>query len=140
MESIHPHNEENKIKVFLIGLVGTSFIILIHEMGHFLAAHLFNIPTPTFSIGFGPALVHFPVGQISFQLALLPFGGYVEINQEILAQQPYMHKIIVALAGILFNIIFAATIMLYYRYKKITKSAIQSFSEYFSQQTQSRTF
>jgi regulator of sigma E protease len=109
-------------------------------MGHFLAAHLFGIPTPTFSLGFGPAVIQLPIGQTSFQLAILPIGGYVEINQEILAQQPYLHKIVVALAGIAFNIMLAGIIMLYYRYKKITKAAAQSFSDYFSEQTQSRTF
>src|SRR5438477_12021114 len=94
----------DKIWIWIIGLIGVSSIIIIHELGHFLAARSFNIPVETFSIGFGPALLSFVYNSTIFQIALLPLGGFVAINQEILEQEPYIHKIIVMLAGIAFNI------------------------------------
>lgn len=102
------------------GLAGISLIILIHEMGHFLCAHLFGVPTPLFSIGFGPALLQVPFGQTMFQISLLPFGGYVEIDEAILAKLPYFAKMLIMFAGILFNFIFAYAILLYFSIRNQT--------------------
>jgi regulator of sigma E protease len=96
------------------GLAGISLIILIHEMGHFLFAHLFGVPTPVFSIGFGPALYAFSIGQTVFQISILPFGGYVEMNEEVLASLPYLSKMLIIFGGVLFNFIFAYAILLSY--------------------------
>jgi regulator of sigma E protease len=102
------------------GLAGISLIILIHEMGHFLFAHLFGVPTPVFSIGFGPAICSMPIGQTMFQISLLPFGGYVEIDEKILATLPYLHKMLIIFAGVLFNFIFAYAILLYFSIRNDT--------------------
>lgn len=61
--------------LFIIGLVG--FLILIHELGHFLAARWVGMPIARFSIGFGPLLCSFRRGGTQFGLAWFPFGGYV---------------------------------------------------------------
>lgn len=61
--------------LFIIALVG--FLILIHELGHFLAARWVDIPIARFSIGFGPLLCSFRRGGTQFGLAWFPFGGYV---------------------------------------------------------------
>ena len=39
---------------YLIVFALISFLILIHELGHLIAAKLSNIPIERFSIGFGP--------------------------------------------------------------------------------------
>jgi membrane-associated protease RseP (regulator of RpoE activity) len=54
-----------------------SFLILIHEFGHLIAAKLSNIPIERFSIGFGPKLWAFSKGQTEYRLSVLPIGGYV---------------------------------------------------------------
>ena len=102
------------------GLAGISLIILIHEMGHFLFAHLFGVPTPLFSIGFGPALYAYPIGQTVFQISLLPFGGYVNIDEKVLAILPYFAKMLIIFGGVLFNFIFAYAILLYYSIRNHT--------------------
>ncbi|MCJ7827805.1 site-2 protease family protein, partial [Patescibacteria group bacterium] len=99
------------IVIFLIIL---SVLILIHELGHFLCAHYFGVPTPVFSLGFGPALIKIPCGNTLFQIALLPFGGYVELDEAVLAIQPYLPKLAIMLAGILFNFIFTYAILSYF--------------------------
>ena len=39
-----------------VGMFAIGFIIAFHELGHFSFAKLFNIKTPSFSIGFGPSI------------------------------------------------------------------------------------
>lgn len=102
------------ILYFIAGLLGINLIILIHEAGHFLLAQFFNVPTPVFSLGFGPALLVFSIGKTLFKLAILPIGGYVEIDQEILAKKAYLVKILIILGGVVFNFLFAYGILLYY--------------------------
>ena len=107
-------NKSKNILYILAGLGGISLIILIHELGHFLFAQFFNVPTPVFSLGFGPTLWAMQIGQTIFKIALLPIGGYVEIDPELLAQQAYIPKMLIIFGGILFNLIFAYCILLYY--------------------------
>jgi len=115
------------------GLIGINFLVGFHELGHFLFCKLFNIRTPTFSIGFGPVLASKKIGTTNFALSAIPLGGYVEIagSAEIgqgeqkhahdtdahsFARKPYYQKLLVMLGGILFNLMFAyfALTMLYW--------------------------
>lgn len=102
---------------FVIGLLGLSGVIIIHEMGHFIACKLFGIHTPLFSLGFGPRLLAFTPWTTTFQLALLPFGGYVTMDQVDFAARSYLVKIIVIGAGIVCNIVFACGVLYYLVYK-----------------------
>jgi regulator of sigma E protease len=95
------------MKKIIGGLAGLSLVILIHECGHFIFAKLFDVATPVFSVGFGPALISIPINETIFQIAILPIGGYVELDPTTLEAQPYVAKMIIMLGGILFNIIFA---------------------------------
>ncbi|OQA36411.1 MAG: Metalloprotease MmpA [Candidatus Dependentiae bacterium ADurb.Bin331] len=97
----------NKATAILITLLALSFIIFFHELGHFLTCQIFKVPTPTFSIGFGPALVKYKTNATTFQLALLPLGGYVSIAVDILNQKPYWQKMIITLAGIFNNVVLS---------------------------------
>lgn len=107
----------HKILRFFIGLFGLSIVIIVHEFGHFLAAKLFNVATPLFSIGFGPALASIKIGDTIFQIALLPLGGYVEINEASLATISYAAKMFILSAGIIFNLLFAFIIFVYFSWK-----------------------
>ena len=55
-----------------------SIVVVIHELGHFLAGRMFGIHAEVFSLGFGPTLfaVRDRVGTI-WRVAALPLGGYV---------------------------------------------------------------
>lgn len=105
--------KQNPIRTIVIGLFGVSFVILVHEFGHFIFCKIFGVGTPVFSIGFGPALASMKLGTTTFQLALLPLGGYVEISPTDLAALPYAPTILIMLAGILFNLLFTYGIFLY---------------------------
>ena len=109
----------NKLVRGLIGLCGLSFVIVIHELGHFIACKIFGIATPTFSIGFGPRLIGYKIGSTLFQIAAFPFGGYVEIATDQLDAQPFAVKAIVLLAGIAINFLFAYLIFSFFRFRHI---------------------
>jgi regulator of sigma E protease len=97
----------------IVGLAGLSLVILVHELGHFVACKAFGVGTPVFSIGFGPALLQHKIGQTIFQIAALPLGGYVALSTTDLAAQPYLHQLIIMLAGIAFNFLFAFLVFLF---------------------------
>ena len=61
-------------------LIVLGVVVVIHELGHFLAARWAGVRVDKFSIGFGPALIkwHDKHGT-QWQLACLPLGGYVSI-------------------------------------------------------------
>lgn len=60
--------------VFVFGLV-----VLVHELGHFLAAKWLGVYAPRFSIGFGPALWRRRFGETEYIVGALPLGGYVRM-------------------------------------------------------------
>ena len=60
----------------LVSLLVFGAVILVHELGHFLAARHCGIHVEEFSIGFGPKLWQWQKGSTLYTLRLLPLGGY----------------------------------------------------------------
>jgi regulator of sigma E protease len=60
-------------------IAGLSILILVHELGHFLAAKAVGIQVPRFSLGFGKRLAGFQWGETEFVLSAIPLGGYVKM-------------------------------------------------------------
>ena len=60
-------------------------LVFVHELGHLLAAKLVDVKVSRFSIGFGPPLVRFTVGDTEYCIAPIPLGGYVTL----LGQSPH---------------------------------------------------
>ena len=96
--------------------------IFVHELGHFLAAKWRGLHIERFSIGFGPRLFGWKRNGIDYRVSLLPLGGYVALPQladmrgiegessvDIKKMEPisYASKVIVAIAGAVFNVLFA---------------------------------
>jgi regulator of sigma E protease len=67
------------ILAVLLLLLVTNVLILVHELGHLIAAKWAGMPVTTFSVGFGPPIIRFRVGETSYQLAVIPLGGFVRI-------------------------------------------------------------
>jgi len=96
----------NLVFIF-IGILGIGFIIGFHELGHFLFGKLFQIKTPSFSIGFGPKIYKKKIGDTNFSIGAIPLGGYVESDAKSFESKPYYQKMIVLGGGIAFNLLFA---------------------------------
>jgi regulator of sigma E protease len=56
-----------------------GLVIFVHELGHFIAAKAVGVYAPRFSIGFGPSIFRFRLGETEYILAWLPLGGYVRM-------------------------------------------------------------
>lgn len=66
------------IVAFVIAL---SAIVAVHEYGHYIVGRWSGIHADVFSIGFGPVLwSRFDKRGTKWQIALLPFGGYVKFK------------------------------------------------------------
>jgi regulator of sigma E protease len=97
-------------------LIGLSFLVLIHELGHFLACKICKIPAHIFSIGFGPVLIKKKLWGTEFKISAIPLGGYVAIGEKpleenetevnILQKSPLSHGILVLFGGIFLNLMF----------------------------------
>lgn len=67
---------------WILGILCLFFLILFHEFGHFLAAKLFGVKVESFSIGFGPILLHKTIKGTDYRLSLFPLGGYCGMKGE----------------------------------------------------------
>jgi len=63
----------------VLAAAAVGLLILIHEVGHFLAAKAMRVRVEIFSIGFLSKLVGFRRGQTEYRLSLVPLGGYVKL-------------------------------------------------------------
>jgi len=113
-------NYFRKILNLVIALIGLNFVVLIHEFGHFIFCKAFDVRTPTFSVGFDPAIASHKFRGTKYQIGAIPLGGYVSINEQDLANRAYPKKMAIIFAGILFNFIFGF-LVLYYLYSKKQK-------------------
>lgn len=109
--------------VFVLGV-----LVLIHELGHHLAARYFGIRVESFSIGFGPRLFGFRYGETDYKVCLLPLGGYVKmagvelvgdsvgeqtatVDPDGFLAKPRWQRLVVLFMGPLFNVLLAIALM-----------------------------
>ncbi|HEX4422104.1 MAG TPA: site-2 protease family protein, partial [Kofleriaceae bacterium] len=63
--------------LYFLLLVGV--LVVIHELGHFVAAKLLDVKVLRFSFGYGRPLLRVKLGETEYQIAAFPIGGYVRI-------------------------------------------------------------
>jgi len=68
----------------VIGIVGLGLLVLIHELGHFLASLALSMRPRKFYIGFPPAALKRTRNGIEYGIGVIPLGGFVKI--------PGMHR------------------------------------------------
>ena len=106
----------------LISLLSFAGLIIIHEFGHFIAAKLFKFNIVAVSLGFGPKLIGKVINGVEYRIAPLLFGGYVKIagisaneddyvNYMSYRQKPVYQRMLLALAGPLFNYFLSIIIL-----------------------------
>ncbi|MBR5559701.1 MAG: site-2 protease family protein [Oscillospiraceae bacterium] len=101
------------MKTILITILVFGVIIMIHELGHFVAAKLFGVKVNEFSLGMGPALLKFTKGETDYRLRLLPIGGFVSMEGEneesaedrAFCNKPAWQRLIVLAAGAFMNLV-----------------------------------
>jgi regulator of sigma E protease len=73
----------------LVAIVSLGFLIVVHEGGHYFVARWCRMRIDLFSIGFGPGLLKRTSRKTgtTFQLAPIPFGGFVQIRGMNIAEE-----------------------------------------------------
>jgi len=105
---------------YLLILIGV--MIVIHELGHYWAARLFDVKIEAFSFGFGPRLFGIKRGETDWKVCLIPMGGYVKMAGELPGEEgsddprnflnkPRWQRMIIAFAGPFMNIVLAIGIV-----------------------------
>ncbi len=104
------------IVIFIITLL---VLVMIHELGHFLMCKKFNIKVLEFAFGLPPKIWGKKIGETQYSINALPIGGFVrplgedEVDKKVLdnprsfASQDVFKRIVVVVAGVFMNLIFA---------------------------------
>jgi regulator of sigma E protease len=105
---------------YLLAFLGFAALIILHEVGHFLAAKAVGMRVERFSLFFGPLLVKARRGETEYGIGPIPLGGYVRItgmnpNEEIPEEvkprayynQPVWKRVVVIMAGPTMNLLIA---------------------------------
>ena len=66
----------------LFAILLFSFLIFIHEFGHFLAAKLSGVQVNEFALFMGPAIFQKQVGETLYSIRTIPIGGYCAMEGE----------------------------------------------------------
>ncbi|MDR2158702.1 MAG: RIP metalloprotease RseP [Treponema sp.] len=114
----------------LLGLTGLGVVVFVHELGHFLAARLVGIEVEAFSIGWGRPFLRKKIGAVEYRLGMFPLGGYCKMKGDNEFREAWENsrneiapvqgtffgvspwrRIVVSLAGPLFNLVFAILVL-----------------------------
>ncbi len=112
----------------LIFFIILAVLVLVHELGHFLAAKKAGAKVEEFGFGFPPRLWGWQKGETTYSINWIPFGGFVKILGEnaqteeddplaeadrgrALSDRPRHIQAIVLAAGVFFNVLLAWVIL-----------------------------
>jgi regulator of sigma E protease len=103
------------------GIILLGLCIFVHELGHLLGGKMVGIKAKTFSIGMGKGIIKKKIGDTTYQVAPIPFGGYCQFygedpseertgqGFEFLSAHP-LRRIVTVAMGPLFNLLFGIII------------------------------
>ncbi len=108
------------IVYLLVLIIILGFLVLVHELGHFLVAKKCGVHIYEFSIGMGPILhKHIGKDNIQYSIRALPIGGYVQMAGEVtedddnikkedfMCNKKWWQRILILIAGVTMNFITA---------------------------------
>lgn len=66
----------------VIAILAFGVIIVIHELGHFIAAKIMGVKVDEFAIGMGPKILSKQGKETLYSLRLFPFGGFCAMEND----------------------------------------------------------
>ena len=113
-------------------VVVIGVLIFVHEAGHFMAAKALGVQVLRFSLGFGRPLFQWRRGETEYWVSIIPLGGYVKMAgledegvageleggkaavpvdpERAFDRKPLWARMIIILAGVTMNMIFAVVV------------------------------
>ena len=100
------------ILTIVVGVIVLSVLILVHELGHFIAAKATGVWVEEFGIGFPPRIYGRKWGETIYSINWIPFGGFNKMSGEVdpkaprsLAGKSYGVRLLVLSGGIIMNLL-----------------------------------
>ena len=104
-----------------------SLLVLVHEIGHFVAAKRFGILVEEFGFGLPPRIWGKKIGETVYSINALPIGGFVKLYGEegeenekdsqlknrTFYNRPAWQRCVVLIAGVTMNFILALVVLSY---------------------------
>ncbi len=66
----------------VVAILLFSFLIFIHELGHFVAAKLSGVQVNEFALFMGPKIFSKTIGETTYRINCIPLGGYCAMEGE----------------------------------------------------------
>jgi len=110
----------------IIAILVLSVLILVHELGHFIFAKRAGLYVEEFGFGLPPRLFGKKIGETLYSINLLPFGGFVKMYGESMAEEgsedlarkgrafyekPLLTRFLILIAGVVMNFLFGVLIL-----------------------------
>ncbi len=103
-------------------ILALSFLVFVHELGHFLAAKKVGVHVIEFSIGFPPKLFSKIIGKTEYLISAIPIGGYVRLkgqgiddeddtDPENYAAKSVFQRLLILVSGALMNLLVALVLL-----------------------------
>ncbi|MCR8613388.1 MAG: site-2 protease family protein [Mycoplasma sp.] len=118
------------ILIWILIVIFTLLVVVtIHEFGHFIVGRLSGVKIIEYSIGFGPKIFVHQGKKTRYCIRVLPLGGFVipaseelkEIypdevvrDDQMIENMNYWQRMLFTYGGIIFNILFALLISLFF--------------------------
>jgi len=123
----------------LFAILLFSFLIFIHELGHFVAAKLSGVQVNEFSMFMGPAIFKKQAGETLYSIRCIPIGGYCAMegedggsdNPRSFEKAAWWKRLIILVAGAAMNFIVGVLIfaILYLPGDQVVVPAISEFTD-----------
>ena len=124
----------------LFAILLFSFLIFIHELGHFVAAKLSGVQVNEFSMFMGPAIFKKQKGETLYSIRCIPIGGYCAMegengdsdNPRAFGKAAWWKRLIILIAGSGMNFIAGILIMfiLFIPVEEVVVPVIDAFEPY----------
>jgi len=121
----------------VLAILAFGLLILVHELGHFMAAKACNVKVTEFAIGMGPQIWKKQKGETVYSLRALPLGGFCAMEGEeeesvdprAFCVKPVWQRLIILVAGSAMNFLmgFLLVLLLFSRAGGFNSPVISDF-------------
>ena len=91
--------------LILAVIIFAALAMIIHELGHLIAARWCGVPASELGLGIGPKFFGFRVGGIRLSLRAIPIGSFVMLDGAALKEKSVKAQLLVHLGGVVFNLV-----------------------------------
>src|SRR4030043_516980 len=106
------------ILTLVVGVIVLSVLVIVHEMGHFLAAKATGCYVEEFGVGFPPRFYGKKWGETIYSINWIPFGGFNKLSGEVdpaapraLAARSHAVRLLVMSGGMIMNLLLPFVLM-----------------------------